>query len=95
MGGAAVSFPLLRPLFNRCPSNNSEESGWVSLPLQDKRMGPWKRHKVTKKDGAVIMQWLGDLRRCGICRGATPIDMMRNHIDQNLRCRADRTLGPR
>jgi len=29
-------------------------------------MGPWKRHKVTKKDGAVIMQWLGDLRRCGI-----------------------------
>jgi len=36
------------------------------LPLQDKRMGPWKRHKVTKKDGAVIMPWLGDLRRCGI-----------------------------
>jgi hypothetical protein len=66
VGGAAVSFPLLRSLFNRCPSNNSEESGWVSLPLQDKRMGPWKRHKVTKKDGAVIMQWLGDLRRCGI-----------------------------
>src|SRR5262245_5723387 len=43
-----------------------DENGWVSLPLPDKRMGPGSVIKVTKKDGAVIMQWLGDLRRCGI-----------------------------
>jgi hypothetical protein len=43
-----------------------EENGWVSLPLPDKRMGPGSVIKVTKKDSAVIMQWLGDLRRCGI-----------------------------
>ena len=43
-----------------------EENGWVSLPLPDKRMGPGSVIKVTKTDGAVIMQWLGDLRRCGI-----------------------------
>src|SRR5258708_5685190 len=43
-----------------------EENGWVSLPLPDKRMGPGSVIKVTKKDGAVIIQWLGDLRRCGI-----------------------------
>jgi hypothetical protein len=43
-----------------------EASGWVSLPLPDKRMGPGSVVKVMKKDGAVIMQWLGDLRRCGI-----------------------------
>jgi hypothetical protein len=43
-----------------------EENGWVSLPLPDKRMGPGSVIKVTKKDGAVMMQWLGDLRRCGI-----------------------------
>ena len=43
-----------------------EENGWVSLPLPDKRMGPGSVIKVTKKNGAVLMQWLGDLRRCGI-----------------------------
>src|ERR1700747_323093 len=43
-----------------------EENGWVSLPLPDKRMGPGSIIKVTKKDGAVTMQWLGDRRRCGI-----------------------------
>src|SRR5215467_12451793 len=43
-----------------------EENGWVSLPLPDKRMGPGSVIRVTKKDGAVTMQWLGDLRRCGI-----------------------------
>jgi hypothetical protein len=43
-----------------------DDNGWVSLPLPDKRMGPGSVIKVTKKDGAVIMQWLGDLRRCGI-----------------------------
>src|SRR5215831_3077678 len=43
-----------------------EENGWVALPLPDKRMGPGSIVKVTKKDGAVVMRWLGDLRRCGI-----------------------------
>jgi hypothetical protein len=43
-----------------------EENGWVSLPLPDKRMGPGSVIKVTKNEGAVLMQWLGDLRRCGI-----------------------------
>jgi hypothetical protein len=43
-----------------------EDNGWVSLPLPDKRMGPGSVIKVTKRDGVVIMQWLGDLRRCGI-----------------------------
>jgi hypothetical protein len=43
-----------------------DENGWVSLPLPDKRMGPGSVIKVTKQDDAVIMQWLGDLRRCGI-----------------------------
>jgi hypothetical protein len=43
-----------------------EENGWVSLPLPDKRMGPGSVIKVTKKDDAVLVQWLGDLRRCGI-----------------------------
>jgi hypothetical protein len=43
-----------------------EENGWLSLPLPDKRMGPGSVIKVTKKDGGVTMQWLGDLRRCGI-----------------------------
>src|SRR5882672_1730319 len=36
-----------------------EENGWVSLPLPDKRMGPGSVIKVTKKNGAVLMQWLG------------------------------------
>jgi hypothetical protein len=43
-----------------------EENGWVSLPLPDKRMEPGSVAKVTNKDGAVTMQWLGNLRRCGI-----------------------------
>src|ERR1700750_769323 len=43
-----------------------EENGWVSLPLPDKRMGPGSVIKVTRKDGAVTIQWLGDLRRCEI-----------------------------
>jgi len=43
-----------------------EENGWLSLPLPDKRMGPRSVAEVTKKEGAVSMQWLGDLRRCGI-----------------------------
>jgi hypothetical protein len=43
-----------------------EENGWVSLPLPDKRMGPGSVIKVTLKDTSVVVQWLGDLRRCGI-----------------------------
>jgi hypothetical protein len=43
-----------------------DENGWVPLPLPDKRMAPGSVIKVTKKDGAVTTQWLGDLRRCGI-----------------------------
>jgi hypothetical protein len=43
-----------------------DENGWVPLRLPDKRMGPGSVIKVTKKDGAVMMQWLGDLRKCGI-----------------------------
>jgi hypothetical protein len=43
-----------------------KDNGWVSLPLPDRRMGPGSIIKVTKKDGAVISQWLGGLRRCGI-----------------------------
>jgi hypothetical protein len=29
-------------------------------------MGPGSVIKVTMKDASVVMQWLGDLRRCGI-----------------------------
>jgi hypothetical protein len=43
-----------------------EENGWVSLPQPEKRMGPGSVIKVTTKDASVVMQWLGDLRRCGI-----------------------------
>jgi hypothetical protein len=65
---AAVSFSAAQVvIFQPLPLKQFlEESGWVSLPLPDKRMGPGSVIKVTKKDGAVIMQWLGDLRRCGI-----------------------------
>ena len=65
---AAVSFSAAQVvIFQPMPLKQFlEESGWVSLPLPDKRMGPGSVIKVTKKDGAVIMQWLGDLRRCGI-----------------------------
>jgi hypothetical protein len=65
---AAVSFSAAQVVIFQPPPLKQflEESGWVSLPLPDKRMGPGSVIKVTKKDGAVIMQWLGDLRRCGI-----------------------------
>jgi hypothetical protein len=46
-----------------------EENGWVALPIPDRRMGPGSVIKVTKQDGTVTMQWLGDLRRCGITDG--------------------------
>jgi hypothetical protein len=65
---AAVSFPAAQIIaFQPLPLKRFlEENGWVSLPLPDKRMEPGSVAKVTKKDGAVTMQWLGDLRRCGI-----------------------------
>jgi hypothetical protein len=64
---AALSFSAAQTIFQPLPLNQFlEENGWVSLPLPDKRMGPGSVIKVTRKDGAVIMQWLGDLRRCGI-----------------------------
>jgi hypothetical protein len=65
---ASVSFSAAQVVIFQPPPLKQflEESGWVSLPLPDKRMGPGSVIKVTKKDGAVIMQWLGDLRRCGI-----------------------------
>jgi hypothetical protein len=63
----AVSFSAAQTTFLPLPLKQFlEENGWVSLPLPDKRMGPGSVIKVTKKDGAVTMQWLGDLRRCGI-----------------------------
>ena len=64
---AALSFSAAQTIFQPLPLKQFlEENGWVSLPLPDKRMGPGSVIKVTRKDGAVIMQWLGDLRRCGI-----------------------------
>jgi len=65
---AAVSFSTAQiTTFQPVPLKQFlEDNGWVSLPLPDKRMGPGSVVKVTKKDGAVTIQWLGDLRRCGI-----------------------------
>jgi hypothetical protein len=65
---AAVSFSAAQIItFQPLPLKQFlEDNGWVSLPVPDKRMGPGSVIKVTKKDGAVITQWLGDLRRCGI-----------------------------
>ena len=64
---AAITFSAAQTTFQPLPLKQFlEENGWVSLPLPDKRMGPGSVIKVTKKDGAVTMQWLGDLRRCGI-----------------------------
>jgi hypothetical protein len=65
---AAVSFSAAQIVtFQPLPLKQFlEQNGWVSLPLPDKRMGPGSLAKVTKKDGGVAMQWLGDLRRCGI-----------------------------
>jgi hypothetical protein len=65
---AAVSFSAAQIVtFQPLPLKQFlEENGWVSLPLPDKRMAPGSVAKVTKKDGAIAMQWLGDLRGCGI-----------------------------
>jgi hypothetical protein len=65
---AAVSFSAAQIVtFQPLPLKQFlEENGWVALPLPDRRMGPGSIIKVTRKDGAVTMQWLGDLRRCGI-----------------------------
>jgi hypothetical protein len=65
---AAISFSTAQIItFQPLPLKQFlEENGWVSLPLPDKRMEPGSVAKVTKKNGAVTMQWLGNLRRCGI-----------------------------
>jgi hypothetical protein len=65
---AAVSFSAAQIItFQPLPLKQFlEENGWVSLPQPDKRMEPGSVAKVTRKDGAVTMQWLGNLRRCGI-----------------------------
>jgi hypothetical protein len=64
----AVSFSAAQIITFQPPSLRQflEENGWVPLPLPDKRIEPGSVAKVTKKNGAVTMQWLGDLRRCGI-----------------------------
>jgi hypothetical protein len=43
-----------------------EENGWVSLPIPDRKMGPGSVIKVIKNGNAVSVEWLGNLRRCGI-----------------------------
>jgi len=64
---AAISVATAQTTFHPPPFKQFlEENGWVSLPAPDKRMGPGSVIKVTKKDGSVNLQWLGDLRRCGI-----------------------------
>lgn len=74
LGGAAAWVALAIPFsaaqiatFQPVPLKQFlEENGWVSLPLPDKRMGPGSVIKVTNREGVATMQWLGDLRRCGI-----------------------------
>jgi hypothetical protein len=65
---ATVSFPAAQIItFQPLPLKQFlEENGWVALPVPDKRMAAGSVIKVTEKDGAVVMQWLGDMRRCGI-----------------------------
>ncbi len=64
---SVASFSSAQTTFHPQPLRQFlEENDWVALPVPDKRMGPGSVIKVTRKDGAVIMQWLGDLRRCGI-----------------------------
>jgi hypothetical protein len=64
---AAISFSAAQTIFQPRPLKQFlEENGWVSLPMPDKRMGAGSVIKVTRKDGTVSVQWLGDLRRCGI-----------------------------
>src|SRR5215831_8576114 len=65
---ATVSFSVAQIITFQPPPLKEflEENGWVPLPMPDKRMGPGSVIKVTKKDSTVSVQWLGDLRRCGI-----------------------------
>jgi hypothetical protein len=63
----AASFSAAQTNFHPPPLKQFlEENGWIPLLLPDKRMGPGSVIKVTVKDASVAMQWLGDLRRCGI-----------------------------
>ena len=64
---AAISISTAQTIFQPRPLKQFlEENGWVSLPMPDRKMGPGSVIRVTKKDNAVGVQWLGDLRRCGI-----------------------------
>jgi hypothetical protein len=64
---AAISISTAQTIFQPRPLKQFlEESGWVPLPMPDRKMGPGSVIKVTRKDNAVRVQWLGDLRRCGI-----------------------------
>jgi hypothetical protein len=63
----AASFSSAQTTFRPPPLKQFlEENGWVPLLTPDKRMGPGSVIKVTMKDASVAVQWLGDLRRCGI-----------------------------
>jgi hypothetical protein len=64
---AAISISTAQTIFQPRPLKQFlEENGWVSLPMPDRKMGAGSVIRVTKKDNAVGVQWLGDLRRCGI-----------------------------
>ncbi len=43
-----------------------EQNNWVPLSIPDSKMRPGSVIKVTKKGNAVEVQWLGDIRHCGI-----------------------------
>jgi hypothetical protein len=64
---AVISISAAQTIFQPRPLKQFlEENGWVSLPVPDRRMGPGSVIKIVKKDSAISVQWLGDLRRCGI-----------------------------
>jgi hypothetical protein len=60
---AAAAQPAVQP---RPLKQFLEDNGWVSLSVPDRRMGPGSVIKVTKQNDTVTVQWIGNLRRCGI-----------------------------
>src|ERR1700682_1851950 len=42
------------------------EHDWVALPIPDSKMRPGSVIKVKKLSNFVEVQWLGDIRKCGI-----------------------------
>jgi hypothetical protein len=66
----AISMSSAQTMSQPRPLNQFlEENGWVPLRMPDRRMGPGSVIRATKKDNAVSVQWLGNLRRCGITDG--------------------------